>query len=117
MTVDGSIFDRPQIGPAYDDNPGKKYDRTARELYYQEHYLPITHSGGLDIVRNRRALIEALGSALEQPERLAEGRKRIVKEICTFDDGQSTGRVAAEVLSFLASPDTPTADSMTMVSQ
>jgi hypothetical protein len=103
MSVDGAIFDRPQIGPAYDDSPRGKYDRTSQDLYYQEHYLPITHSGGLDIVRSEQELIAAIRDALVNPGRLAEGRKRMVREICTYDDGRATGRVADAVQGFLGS--------------
>ena len=49
MAVDGAIFDRPQIGPAYDDSPGGKYHRSALECYRQEHYQPVVDSGGVDI--------------------------------------------------------------------
>lgn len=101
MAIDGAIFDRPLIGPAYDDTPGRRFDRTAREVYLQEHYLPITNSGAIDIVRNRTELIAAVRSALEDPGRRAEGRKRLIKEICTFDDGRSSERVLNEVREFL----------------
>ncbi len=101
MAVDGAIMDRPQVGPAYDDTPGRKFDRTARELYLQEHYLPITHSGGLEIVRDRESFIESVRQGLEDGGRLAEGRKRLVREICTFDDGRATDRVLAAVRAFL----------------
>ena len=101
MAVDGAIFDRPQIAPAYDDTPEAKYERTSKELYLQEHYLPITKSGGLEVVYSRGGLIEAVRSALEQPHRLAEGRKRLVREICTYDDGRATERVARSVRSFV----------------
>jgi hypothetical protein len=102
MAVDGAIFDRPQIAPAYDDTPSRKYEKTSLDLYFQEHYLPITRSGGLEIVRSREELIQAVRSALEQPGRLAEGRKRLVREICSFDDGRATDRVARGVRSFLS---------------
>jgi hypothetical protein len=101
MTVDGAIFDRPQVGPAYDDAPGSKHDRTARDLYLQEHYLPITNAGGLDIVHSREQLVQAVQSALDHPHRLAAGRKRIVQEVCTYSDGRAAERVAEAVLSFL----------------
>jgi hypothetical protein len=107
MTVDGAIFDRPQIGPAYDDRPGRKCDRTTRELYLREHYLPITNSGGLDIVYSRGAMIEAINSALRDPARGAEGRKRIVREICTYNDGRCTERVNQALKTFLASRASP----------
>jgi CDP-glycerol glycerophosphotransferase (TagB/SpsB family) len=101
MTLDGAIFDRPQIGPAYDDTPERTYDRTARELYLQEHYLPITHSGGLEIAYSRAELIHAVRSAMDDPGRLADGRKRLVREMCTYDDGRATERVAQAMRSFL----------------
>ncbi len=102
MTVDGAIFDRPQVGPAYDDRPGRPYDRLTKELYLREHYLPITRSGGLDIVNSRDELIAAIRAGFEQPARLAEGRKRMVREICTYDDGQATHRVDLGLKAFMA---------------
>ena len=102
MTVDGAIFDRPQIGPAYDADPQKKYDRTLRDLYKREHYLPIVESGGLDIVSNRAELNQAICSAMEFPEERSEGRKKIVSEICTFADGKSTQRVVNKLKELLS---------------
>jgi hypothetical protein len=97
MTVDGAVFDRPQVGPAYDDRPGRPYDRTMRELYAHEHFLPITRSGGLDIVHDRPALMRAVTMGLSQPALRAAGRKKLVREIITFTDGHSTERVLAEL--------------------
>jgi hypothetical protein len=102
MTIDGAIFDRCQIGPAYDDSPSRKYDRAALECYYQEHYLPITKSGGLAIARSRQDLIQAARASLANPEQLREGRRRMVQEVCTFDDGKCTERVALAVHEFVA---------------
>lgn len=101
MTVDGAVFDRPQVGPAYDDRPGRPYDRTMRELYAHEHFVPITRSGGLDIVHDRDALIRAVAAGLQQPALRAAGRQQLVREIITFTDGQSTRRVLAELARLL----------------
>lgn len=101
MTVDGAVFDRPQVGPAYDDRPGRPYDRLTKELYLREHYLPITRSGGLDIVNSRDQLIAAIRVGFEHPARLAEGRRRMVREICTYDDGCCTERLNQALKSFL----------------
>jgi hypothetical protein len=94
LTVDGSVFDKPQIGPAYDPEHRQKYDRVLKELYLREHYLPITYSGGLEMVQNVREFIGAIRCALKDPEKLRSGRKTIVNEICTFNDGKSTERVS-----------------------
>lgn len=100
MTVDGAIFDRPQIGPAYDDS-SKKFDRAMRELYLREHFSPITHSGGVEIARNPRELIRLINRAFSQPSRLSQERKKMVSEICTFSDGKSTERVAESLIRFI----------------
>ena len=100
MTVDGAIFDKYQVGPAYDDSPSRKYDRAALECYHQEHFLPITQSGGIDIARNRQSLIGAVRAGFTNPEQMRPGRRRIVEEICTFDDGQCTSRVASAIREF-----------------
>ena len=99
MTVDGAIYDRPQIGPAYDETG--KFARASRELYLREHYLPITRSGGLDIVTNRQDLIQAINSAIREPNLRSSGRKKLVQEICTFIDGKCTERVNIALHDFL----------------
>ncbi len=101
MTVDGAIFDKPQIGPAYDDRVGKKFDRVIKELYLREHYLPITNSGGLDIVYSRDQLIRAINNAFENPEAKAMERKKMAQEICPYLDGQCTDRVDSALRQFL----------------
>lgn len=101
MSVDGAILDRPQIGPAYDDNPGHKYHRAAYECYEQEHFRPILESGGLTVARSRTELIEAVNEALRDPTAKAEGRKKLVLEMCTFDDGQCTQRVLDAATEFV----------------
>ena len=102
LAIDGAIFDRPQIGPAYDADPRKKFDRTLRELYKREHFQPITNSGGLHLVYNRGDLNQAIANAMENPQERAEGRKKIVSEICTFSDGKCTMRVIEKLTKLIS---------------
>jgi hypothetical protein len=102
MSVDGAILDRPQVGPAYDDSPGRRYHRAAYECYQQEHFLPILESEGLTIARSRAELIEGVRSAILNPGERRAGRERIVREICTFNDGKATDRVVDAVAAFVA---------------
>lgn len=102
MTIDGAIFDKPQIGPAYDDQPGQKFHRAMIELYEREHFLPITRSGGLEIAASLDEMISLVNHALADPKRLSEKRKVMVREICTYTDGKSSDRVAAVIKEFLA---------------
>lgn len=99
MTIDGAIFDRPQIGPAYDESG--VYAEAAEELYRREHYLPITNSKGLTIVYSREELVAAVNEALESPEKGREGRQKLVRDICLFTDGKSAERVNAEIKDFI----------------
>lgn len=97
MTVDGAVFDRPQVGPAYDDSADSRYDRTMRELYQHEHFAPIVKSNGLDIAFSRQELVRAVNAGLQNPGARAVGRKLLVEEIITYTDGRATERVAAEL--------------------
>lgn len=100
LSIDGAIFDRPQIAPAYDTD--KRLDRVVKELYLREHYLPITNSGGLDIVYNRDEFINAVNQAMLMPEKKQAERRKMVEEIVTFTDGQSTNRVNLALEEFLS---------------
>jgi len=101
LAVDGAIFDRPQVGPAYDDSPGRKYHRSALECYLQEHYQPIVDSGGVDIATSRERMMASVRAAFQDPGRMADGRRRLVRDICTYDDGWCTVRVVEAVARFL----------------
>ena len=99
MTVDGAIFNKPQIGPAYAETGN--FQRVDEELYLREHYLPITNSGGLVIVHSRTELIEAVNVAITNPEFNGKNRQLIVREICTYPDGKSTIRVNEALAGFV----------------
>ena len=102
MTVDGSVFDRPQIGPSFVPGATWRQRRTLRSFYRQEHWQPIARSGGLTVVDDEAALVTAIAEALARPESGREGRTRLVKEVLTFDDGRSSERLVAAVERFLA---------------
>lgn len=101
MALDGAVFGKPQIGPAYDDSPTRKYDRTIRELYQKEHYLPIVRSGGVSIAYNRDELIALIAQDMLEPQSKSEQRQEMLQEICTFLDGNCTERVATGIRNFL----------------
>lgn len=95
MSVDGALFDKPQIGPAYDDSDVRKFDAMTKELYIREHYKPITNSGGLLLVNSLNEMILAINSSLKNPNEHREGRKKMIQEICYYTDGKSTARLIA----------------------
>lgn len=104
MTLDGAVFDRPQIGPAFIPGIGRRERRRIRDLYRQEHWAPIQRSGGLALVADEDSLVRELNLALEQPEQRRDGRRRMVADVLTFVDGRSTERLVEEISSALLHP-------------
>ncbi len=99
MTVDGAIYDKPQIGPAFDDIGNQKFDKNNKALYKRNHFQPITDSGGLTLATSKKELVESINDALDRPDRLSKQRKRLVKEICHFRDGKSADRFIKKIKS------------------
>jgi CDP-Glycerol:Poly(glycerophosphate) glycerophosphotransferase len=101
MTIDGAIFDKPQIGPAYDDHSTRKYDEVVKEIYLREHYKPITNSGGLKVVYSREQLIQAINEGLSNPGKERARRIEMVEGICYYTDGKCTERLSSLVEKYL----------------
>ncbi len=100
MTVDGSIFNKPQIAPFYDlEKPGTQ--KLLRDLYFQEHYLPIVKSGAIHFAKSKKELIGLVKNSLENPATFILGNKKCVEEIISFTDGKSAERVAATIQTLL----------------
>jgi hypothetical protein len=97
MSLDGAMFDRPQIGPTFLPGATRAELRRFRGFYRQEHWLPIAHSGGVAQVGTTDELLRELSAALSGPGERAEGRRRMIDEVLAYDDGASTARVAALV--------------------
>ena len=102
MTVDGAIFDKPQIGPAFDDVGNKIFDKNIKSLYDRVHFRPITNSGGLTLAKNDQELVESINDALDRPIRLSKQRAKLVKEICYFNDGKSAERFIKKIKSIIS---------------
>ena len=92
MAVDGSAFNKPQIAPAYDEEyPNSKHP--IRNLYYQEHFVPIVNTNGIAMADDRNKLIDLINEALIHPEKFITDCENVLKEIITYTDGKCTERV------------------------
>lgn len=105
MTVDGSMFDRPQVGPAFLPGADRRRVRAIEDFYRQEHWEPIARSGGLSVVTDGDGLIDAVSAGLEAPGEHQTGRARLVESILTWTDGASSRRLVDAVGRVLS--DTP----------
>jgi len=99
MTVDGCAFDKPQIGPAYDLD--KSASKKLKQMYRQEHFLPILETGGLALANSKEELIQMIGESLAMPQLKSNERRKILDNIITYTDGKSTHRVAMQLKNFL----------------
>lgn len=103
MTVDGAMFDRPQIGPTFVPGITSLQATFVRRFYDQEHWEPIGRSGGLVSVADESDLVVAVTDGLRHPERRAAQRVALLEGVLTWPDGRSTERLAQSVKECLAS--------------
>lgn|GEM_PF-515262 len=103
MTLDGAVFDRPQIGPRFVPGLSRRDAKQVRGLYDREHWLSVTASGGLATADDDQQLRDEIVTALIDPTLRSEGRVKLVESLLTFNDGHGSERVAEEVDRFLNS--------------
>ncbi len=101
MTVDGAMFDRPQIGPAFLPGANRRQVRRISDFYLQEHWQPIARSGGLVVASDPAELVGALRAALEDPNSGRVGRERLLEGVLTWPDGRSVQRLVDQVVQVL----------------
>ncbi|NNV56587.1 CDP-glycerol glycerophosphotransferase family protein [Limnovirga soli] len=99
MAVDGSVFNKPQIGPAYDEvQPATQH--LLKDMYRQEHYIPIIQVQGVSLANSKQELITLVNKALAQPSAFTANCAATVETITSYRDGQSTNRVLQVIRQF-----------------
>jgi hypothetical protein len=93
MTLDGAMFDRPQVGPSFAPGEGPQENRRIAEMYRQEHWAPIAASGGLAMAHDANQLVDAVAASLADPARDAPGRRRMLDAVLTHTDGSASRRL------------------------
>ena len=101
MAVDGSVFNKPQIGPAY-NSVNKNNATSIRNMYFQEHYVPIMKTGVVKLAHSAEQLIHLVNEGLKESSVVAEVSQNCVKEIITYTDGKSSDRVVSVLKTFFA---------------
>ncbi len=101
MAVDGSVFNKPQIAPYYDE-VNKPAELLLRAIYNQEHYLPIVNSGVLYFADTKEKLAILTNSALQNPGKFNQHCQACANEIITYTDGRSSERVIAKLKTLFA---------------
>ncbi len=102
FALDAAILDRPVISlelSTEPDCPSNLYFAEYGSAYYQ----PLVRSGGLFMAHSWRELLALLRQAVANPEEGQRRRREMVQAVCGRVDGDSAGRVANELLEFVAS--------------
>jgi len=99
MTLDGSAFSKPQIGPAYLTN--KRTSKLLKQMYFQKHFKPIVLGKGIELASSREELITKINEAMIAPSKFTNNSKQVLKDMITYTDNRATERVATLLFSFL----------------
>lgn len=100
MTVDGSAYNKPQIGPAYYTNDSTISNRLYK-IYWQEHFVPIMQTNTLALAKSAGELVSLINNNLNNPSVTFSG-KAILENIITYTDGKSKERVTTVIKQALA---------------
>lgn len=93
MTLDGAVFGKPQIGPAYNVFHKHKKDKCLYSLYLQDHFKPILIEEGVQLATSRSEMVEMINNALKNPHHFTGRYAAVLQHLITYTDGNATGRV------------------------
>jgi hypothetical protein len=102
MTVDGSAFYKPQIGPYYTEIKKAEREELTRKMYYQEHYMHITNSKGINLAHTKEEFVFMVNNALHHPEKYTQHCDDCLHTLITYKDGQSANRAAKAIIQFFS---------------
>jgi len=101
IAIDATANGTPVVCVRFDAHPDQPYGRSVRRLYDLTHLTNIVRSNGVAMADSLDQLVEQVEAFLENPDLMAEGRARLLREQCFEVDGRSAQRVAAAVLEFV----------------
>jgi hypothetical protein len=102
VSVDAAILDRPVVNACYDGRRRRDFFDSVKRLFFdREHYQRVVRSGGVELAFDDDELVAAVAAALQDPSRGAEGRRRLVHDICGPVDGHGRERISTALLNSL----------------
>ena len=101
--IEAAIFDKPLIAVGFDERHTSYWD-SAKRFFEWDHLRELDELKGILRVDNRKELIDGINMFLKNPDRMHEGRDRIVKRQSQFTDGRSGERLARIFLKVLEIP-------------
>lgn len=101
LTLDAFCVDKPVINTVFKSLYDKNGKDISHILYEWDHYEPIIKEKAVDMVYSEEELFKSLNDCLQHPERKKEARQRVLDTLCYKVDGQSSKRIANEILEML----------------
>ncbi len=98
IVLDAAFFDTPTICVGYGYSHAKTYYNSPMRFFEMDHYRYILDAGATRVVASESELLGAIDEYLTDPSKELAGRRRIVREICQFEDGRSAERTAGAII-------------------
>jgi hypothetical protein len=101
VTIDAALFDRPVVNLDYDPEPHQPNQALVKDVNHRWlHFKPVAESGGVWLVNDPEAAVEAIQRYLVQPELHRAKRRWIAEYVCEHLDGRGGERLAQAILDF-----------------
>ncbi|MFH1979279.1 MAG: hypothetical protein ABII97_02775 [Patescibacteria group bacterium] len=101
LTLDAFCVDKPVVNTVFKSLYDKNGKDISHILYEWDHYEPIIKEKAVDMVYSEEEFFKGLNDCLQYPERKKEARQRVLDTLCYKVDGQSSKRIANEILEML----------------
>jgi hypothetical protein len=96
LSIDAAVFDKPAVCIDYDGEANNQpYWNSVHVLYkHWDHYQRLMSTGGAEQATSAEELIKMVNEAIENPQKGAAGRKKIIETFVDTFDGKSGKRLA-----------------------
>ena len=102
LTLDACCFDKPIIAVGFGALRHLRSGRDVTGVYYEmDHYQDVLKTGAVDLVHSEQELLGSVNRCLLHPEHRRAERKILLDKLCYKVDGNSSKRIADEILSLL----------------
>jgi hypothetical protein len=98
LSLDACCFLKPNINPAFKIFYNSKNEDISPTLYKHYHFKDVLKTGAVDLVYSEKELIDKINYYLLNPDYKKENRKALQDKLCYKVDGNSSRRIAEEIL-------------------
>jgi CDP-glycerol glycerophosphotransferase (TagB/SpsB family) len=103
LSLDATVFDKPQIVISFDGWERRPYIRSVRRYHEEDNMRSLIALGGTKVAKSKEELITAINQYLKNPGLDRDGRQKIVKRQMYKIDGLAGRRIGEFVWNFLKS--------------